>query len=197
MALVKCQVCDLALNRPGEKRPGTRCKDCKKDHCYKCAEVTGEFCEMRGMGKDFWQCKKCESKGDDMKTVIESMKLIKSELGTIRQSQEEQQTEREQVLEGLKAVEAVVKKLDRIEAVQETHEQRISTHDEEIKTNSLKREEGEKRIKKLEDQVRNIDPQTFDLRQCNAVAKEVREIEKKSKKRCLFQCAGGVRGGGE
>ena len=71
MALVKCQVCDLALNRPGEKRPGTRCKDCKKDHCFKCAEVTGEFCEtMREMGKDFWQCKKCESKGDDMKTVI-------------------------------------------------------------------------------------------------------------------------------
>ena len=114
------------------------------------------------------------------------MKLIKSELGTIRQSQEEQQTEREQVLEGLKAVEAVVKKLDRIEAVQETHEQRISTHDEEIKTNSLKREEGEKRIKKLEDQVRNIDPQTFDLRQCNAVAKEVREIEKRVKNVVFF-----------
>ena len=125
MGVDKCHLCDLALNRQGEKRPGIKCKQCKMEHCYKCAEMTIELCEMvRGMEKGFWTCNKCETKSTDRKSVLESMKLIKTEFCTIKEGQAEQQAEREQVVEGLKAVEAVAKKLERIEEVQESHDQR-------------------------------------------------------------------------
>ena len=72
-----------------------------------------------------------------MKAVLESMQSIKSELGTLKNGQAEQkaeqQAEREQVLEGLKAVETVVKRLERVEDVQEQQGQRLSTHDDAIK----------------------------------------------------------------
>jgi hypothetical protein len=52
MTLDKCHGCELALNREGERRPGIRCKECKDEHCNKCAGLTVELCEMmRSMEK--------------------------------------------------------------------------------------------------------------------------------------------------
>ena len=75
------------------------------------------------------------------------MQSIKSELGNIRHAQAEQQAERGQVLEGLKVVEAVAKRLERIEEVQEKQDQRLSKHEDAIDKNTRKREEGDERIK--------------------------------------------------
>ena len=136
MVLNKCQTCEVEMNKIGAKKTGIRCKECKDEHCHKCAGLTVELCEMMlKMEKGLWTCKQCEKKTADMKVVIESMNSIKSELCTIRQGQTEQQAEREQVLEGLEVVKAVAKKLDRIEEVQEKHEQRLASHDGEIKQN--------------------------------------------------------------
>ena len=117
--------------------------------------------------------------------MIESMNSIKSELSTIRQGQTEQQAEREQVLEGLKVVKAVAERMDWIE-VQEKQEQRLALHDGAIKKNSLKTDEGEKRISKLEEKMQKIDENAVDMRQCNAVAKEVRELMKRENNIVLF-----------
>ena len=65
---------------------------------------------MKTMGKSYWTCNECEGKDADMKAVLELMKSIKTEPSSIKEGQAEQQAEREQVLEGLKAVEAVAKK---------------------------------------------------------------------------------------
>ena len=183
MGVNNCHTCQLAMNRPGEKRPSIRCKECRNEHCNKCAEVVVEFCEMvKTMGKDFWTCKACESKTSDMKAVLETIKSIKED-------QAEQRAEREQVLQSLKTVEAVVKRVERVEEVQEIQEQRISKNEDAIKKHSQKREEGEKRLKKLEDQVEKIDQSPFDMRQCNAVAREVREMEKREKNVVFFNVA--------
>ena len=92
-----------------------------------------EFCEIvKTMGKEMWTCKECESKNADTKAVLESIKSIKSELSTIKEGQAEQQAERAeqqaeraQVLEGLKAVEAVAKRMDGLEKTQADQGERI------------------------------------------------------------------------
>ena len=194
MAPVKCHMCDLALNRQGEKRPGILCKGCKKEHCNKCAELPVEYCEMvKKMDMEVWTCSACEAKNTDLKAVLESMKLIKSELSPIKEGQAEQQAERveqqaerAQVLESLKAAKAVAKKLDKIEDVQGKHEQKLAQHDEAVKKNSRKCEQGEERITMLEEKLKKFDQNGFDLRRCNAVAKEVREIEKRERNVVIF-----------
>ena len=193
MGLDKCHTCDLAINRKGEGRPGIRCKDCKNGYCNKCAELTTDFCDIvKGMGKDIWNCKDCDTKSADMRAVLESMNTIKSELGTIKQGQAEQQVERAQVWEGLKAVKDVAIRMEKIEGVQEKQDQRLSTHEEAIKEITQKREEGEERIKKLEEQMQKIGQGGFGACQCNAVDREVREIEKREKNIVIFNVAESV-----
>ena len=187
MAVGKCHACGLKMNGLEERRPGIKCKQCKLEHCFKCAEITVEVCDaVRGMKKGFWTCNECETKSVDMKAVLESMKSIKTELSTIQQGQADQQSEREQVLESLKVVKAVAEKLDRIETVQESHENRLSSHDEEIKKNTKKREEEEERINRLEERMEKIDQNAMSMRQCNTVAREVREMEKREKRIVFF-----------
>ena len=121
--------------------------------------------------------------------VVESMKLIQSELGTIRDTQEKQEAERKKVLEELKVVEAVAKRMERVEERQDKQDQQLGKHDDALKKNSQKVEEGEKKMKKLEDRIERVektDQSSFDMRQCNAVAREVREMEKREKNIILF-----------
>ena len=74
------------MDRPGEKRPSIRCKQCKDEHCCQSAKVTSDFCTMmKGMGKSLWSCGECEAKETDMKAVLDSMRSIKSDLSTIHQ----------------------------------------------------------------------------------------------------------------
>ena len=125
---------------------------------------------MRSMEKSLWSCKECETKNADMKAVLESMKSIKTELTTIKEGQAE-------------VVEAVVKRLERVEDVQEKQEAlQLVTHEAAIKKNTKKVEEGDKRIKKMEEQVGKINRDMSDevkrMRQTNAVVREIREIEK-------------------
>ena len=126
------------------------------------------------MGKSFWTCKQCEGKAADFRSVINSINTIKTELTTLKKGQAEQQAEtskqqaeqnaeRAKVLDGLKAVEKVAKRLDQIEEVQVKHGQKLSTHDDalglhedSIKRIKSKAEEGEKRMKKMEDQIEKI-----------------------------------------
>ena len=77
---------------------------------------------VKRIGMEVWTCSGCEAKNADLKAVIKAMKSIKSELSTIKEGPAEQQAaraeqraERAQVLEGLKAVEAVAKKLEKID----------------------------------------------------------------------------------
>ena len=191
MGVDKCIKCELAMNRPGEKRPGICCKQCGKEHCNKCAGLPIELCEMmRGVDKGLFTCSECESKGADMKAVLELMHSIKTELGTIKSGQAEQQAERKQVLEGLEVVKEVAKRMERIEDVQEKQGQQLSKHEDAIKKNAHKTEEGEGRMKKLEEQVEKIGQsmsnENVKIRQTNAVVKEIRDIE--SKLRNLVLC---------
>ena len=157
------------------------------EHCNKCADVTKDLCAMmKGAGKSLWICADCEAKEADMKAVLDSMNAMKSELSTIKRGQSEQQVERTKVLEGLKKVEAVAKRMERVEVAQEEQEQRISKNEDASKKNTRKVEDGEKRITKVEERLENMDKGALDVRQCNAVAKEVREIEKREKNIVVF-----------
>ena len=169
MVLNKCHACELAVNREGERRPGIHCKECKNEHCNKCAGLTAEQCDMmRSMEKGFWSCKECETKNADLKAVLESMNSIKTELGTIKEGQAE-------------VVEAVAKRLDRIEDVQEKQERQLSTHEVAIKENTRKVEEGEKRTVMIEKKLEMINSDALNVKQINAVVRELRDIENSRK----------------
>ena len=146
--------------------------------------MTVELCEvMRKAGQDFFTGKKCQAKSADMKAVLESMQSIKSELGNIRNAQADQEAERGQVLEGLKAV---AKRHNRIEKVQEEQDQCLTKHDEAIDNNTRRREEGEEKIKKLKERMKKIDQNAIGMRQCKVVAREVREMEKRERRIVIF-----------
>ena len=138
-----------------------------------------EFCVIvKGMGKEMWTCKKCELKNSDMKTVIESMNSIKSELSTIKDGQAEQQTERARVLEGLKSVEAVVKRMDSIEKTQTDQGERLL--EQEVKTgkNAEKIEETARKTEAIEKRLAGMEGETVGVKVTNAVVRELREMEK-------------------
>ena len=79
MALEKCLKCDLAMDRKGEGRPGIRCKDCRNRHCFKCADLTVDFCDIvRDMGKDIWSCGDCEKKSADIFHLFSPFLRLKS-----------------------------------------------------------------------------------------------------------------------
>ena len=141
---------------------------------------------MKGMGKSIWSCAECEAKDADMRAVLTSMNQIKTKLNTIEKSQSDQEAERAKVLEGLKTVEEVAKRMGKIEEVQAKQEQKLTKHDEAIKKTTQRQEEDEQRIRKLEEQVKKVDHTGVNLRQCNAVVKEVREIEKRVKNVIVF-----------
>ena len=141
------------MDRQGEGRSSIRCKECKDEFCNQCAGETIDICTMmKSMGKSFWTCKGCEGKAADLKSVVNSISSIKTELNTLKKGQEKQQTERAEqqaeradhkaerakVLEGLKAVETVARRMEKVEE------------------------------------------------QCNAVAKEVREMERREKNVVIF-----------
>ena len=212
MAPTKCHVCDIVTNRQGESRPSILCKRCENEYCSKCAKVTVDICTMmKAVDKSFWTCNECEANEADLKAVVESIKMInqgqedqRAELRAIKKGQEEQraerakqQEEREKVLEGLKVVEVMAKKLERIAEKQELQEDRLAKHDDAIDKNARKLGEGENRIKMLEEQVEKIGKNSDekDMRQFNAVVQEVREIEKREKNFIIFNVqepAGGV-----
>ena len=187
MGLTKCHTCGLVMDRTGEKRPSVKCKQCKDEHCSQCAKVTVEFCAaMKGMGRSLWECSECEAKGDDMKSVIASMKSIQKELGSINDRQAKQEEDRKQILDGLKAVETVVKKMDKIESVQEDHEDRLTAQELAKQKSDDRMEEGLKRLEEVEKKLNdgslpNKNDGARDIRLTNAVVREVREIEKRDK----------------
>ena len=117
------------------------------------------------------------------------MKSIQTELGAIKDTQGKQEAEREKVLKGLKVVEALAKRMEHVEERQDKQDQQIAKHDDVLRKNSQKAEEGERKIKKLEDRMEKVektDQSAFDMRQCNAVAREVREMEKREKNVIFF-----------
>ena len=187
MAPAKCFICELALNRQGEKRPGILCKGCKKEHCSKCAELPAEYCEMvKRMSMEVWTCSTCEAKKADLKSVLTSIENLASEVKTIKNGQDEQQVERERVIEGLKVVENVAKKIESMESVQAAHEERLTAQETATKGNDDKITEGLKRLEEVEEKLKKMDNGNLTMRLTNAVVKEVREIERKEKNFVLW-----------
>ena len=126
-----------------------------------------------------------------MRAVLDSVKSMKTDLSAISKRQTAQEKVQEKVLEGLKVVESVAKRMEQVEERQDKQEQHLAKHDNEIGQNARKLQEGENRIKKLEERmeqsVKNNDGN--DARHFNAVVQEVREIEKREGNIILFNVA--------
>ena len=186
MALENCHVCELVINRNGEKRPAIKCKDCKEKFCFQCANLDLTLCQMmRDAGKDFWVCGSCEAKNADLKSVFNSIQSIQTEMSTIKKGQEEQQEERERVLAGLKVVETVMKKVENLESVQANQEERLAAQELAKQKSDEKMEAGLKRLEAVEKRLdegsiaNKTNEGSLNIRLTNAVVREVREIEKR------------------
>ena len=178
MECTKCKQCDLALNRKGENRPGVRCKDCKKESCAKCADVTAEFCKVvRTMGKEMWCCSDCESKTAVMKSVLEKIETLHTEMVDIKKGQEGQQAEQERVLEGIKVVETVVKRMEGLEKVQAEHGEKLVQQEASIRKNYEKIDQTELRTTAIEKRLETMKPDTVNVLQTNAIVRELRQME--------------------
>ena len=174
------------VNRKNENRPGICCPECKKWHCYKCADLSADQClVMKAMERCFWKCRECEEKAPDLKFVLDSIKSIHSELkkgqDELKKGQDDQQKERERVLEGLKVIETVATKIDQIEKVQEAHEEKLSDHTIKLQKGVENHEREKERITAIEERMDKIDAEALNVRQTNAVVREIREIEKREK----------------
>ena len=175
----KCSKCTIVVNRKNEGRPGVKCQECQVEYCFTCAELPAKFCEMmREMGKSMWKCKTCEEKSKNLQLVLES---LQQDMTTIKKGQEDQQAERQKVLEGLKQIDGVAQRIEQIEVVQTENKGRLDAHDEAIKKNSEKMKEMEKKNDEMEKRLKNMDGETPNVRQTNAVIREIREIEKREK----------------
>ena len=112
---------------------------------------------VRGMGKEMWKCLGCETKDKDIKSVLESIQNLHSEMKEIKQGQEDQQVERERVIEGLKVVESVAIRVDKIETMQASQETRISENEAGVQENAKHIEENRAKTADLEDRINKID----------------------------------------
>ena len=130
------------------------------------------------MDRCFWKCKECERKSTSLKEVMESIRSIRSEM---KKSQVDQEKEREKVLEGLKVMETVAIKIDKIEKVQEEHEERLNDHSAKIQKGAENLVVEKERITAVEERMNKIDADALNVRQTNAVVREIREIEKREK----------------
>ena len=140
---------------------------------------------MKAMERCFWKCQECEEKAPDLKFVLDSIKSIHSELkkgqDELKKGQDDQQKERERVLEGLKVIETVATKIDQIEKVQEAHEEKLSDHTIKLQKGVENLEREKERITAVEERMDKIDAEALNVRQTNAVVREIREIEKREK----------------
>ena len=139
---------------------------------------------VRGMGKEMWKCLGCETKDKDIKLVLESIQNLHSEMKEIKQGQEDQQVERERVIEGLKVVESVAIRVDKIETMQASQETRISENEVGVQENAKQIGENRAKTADLEERINKIDSDALNMRQTNAVVREIREIEKREKNVC-------------
>ena len=112
---------------------------------------------VRGMGKEMWKCLGCETKDKDIKSVLESIQNLHSEMKEIKQGQEDQQVERERVIEGLKVVESVAIRVDKIETMQASQETRISENEVGVQENAKQIEENRAKTADLEERINKMD----------------------------------------
>ena len=109
---------------------------------------------------------------------MESIRSIRSEM---KKSQIDQEKEREKVLDGLKVMETVAIKIDKIEKVQDEHEERLNDHSAKIQKGAENLVMEKERITAVEERMDKIDADALNVRQTNAVVREIREIEKREK----------------
>ena len=133
---------------------------------------------MKKMGKSMWKCRPCEEKCKNLQSVLES---LQQDMITIKKGQEDQQAERVKVMEGLEQIKDVANKIDGIEKVQNENIARLDAHDDAIQKNTEKMKEMEKKANDMEQRVKSLDGETVNIRQTNAVVREIREIEKREK----------------
>ena len=200
MGIANCEKCQLVTNRKGEGRPGLKCPECNKDFCYNCAEMAPELCRMmRDLENSFWKCKECITKGKSLQSTLESIQhelstikkgqseqlgereKVIEELNSIKKGQEEAHAERRQVIEGLKKVEDIAKRMDKVEEAQAANKTRLDEQAETIRANTEEVEKVTKKTKELEGRIEKMDGEAPNIRQTNAVVKEIREIEKREK----------------
>ena len=182
MTLDKCRDCDLVINRKGEKRPAIRCKTCRSNVCFQCAVLDASLCEMmRNAGQEFWGCQSCEAKSADLKSVLDSIQNIHSEMVVIKENQDGQKVEQERMLEGIKVVESVVKRMEDIEKTQADHGERIIAQETSTRQNRDKIDETEKRTTAIEKRLEKMSENAVNVKQTNAIIRELKDLEKKGR----------------
>ena len=179
MTLDKCRVCELVINRKGEKRPAIRCKTCKENVCFQCAGLETSLCEMmRNSGQALWECSSCGAKSADLKSVLDSIQNIHSEMVDIKKNQDGQKVEQERMMEGIKKVETVVCRIEEIEKVQAGHEKRLDEQEARTLKNTKNIGETEQRTTAVEKRLERLESDGVSVKQTNAIIRELRAIDK-------------------
>lgn len=99
----------------------------------------------------------------------------------IKKGQEGQQAEQKRVLEGIKVVETLVKRMEEIEKTQADHGERLSEQEASTRKNAEKIIETENKTSALERRIEGMDSDAVSVKQINAVVRELRDMDNSRK----------------
>ena len=85
------------------------------------------------------------------------------------------------VLEGLKVVESVANRIEAVETVQAAHTEKLIAQEADIQKNTMEIVAEKMKVAAVEERLNQIDNDALNIRQTNAVVREIREIEKREK----------------
>ena len=191
MASPLCSSCEASTT---DENGCINCFDCKNKFCSTCSGMPPDLCKsLKLLTGCSWKCKACVAKKDELKSLLETMQSkIQSE---IRLGHEENKKEREKIIEGLKSLESVSRRVDTVEEKQAEIKENMEKDRQERKSEitEINKEFGrfttvsaqvskiqesvtsqDERISKIENRTEEHHPGKPDVRQTNAIIREIR-----------------------
>ena len=212
MASPSCSNCETSTT---DENDCINCFDCKNKFCSTCSGMPLDlYKSLKLLTGCSWKCKTCVAKKDELKSLLETMQskietmqskneTMQSKIQSeIRLGHEENKKEREKIMEGLKSLESVSRRVDTVEEKQAEIKENMEKDRQERKSEitEINKEFGrfttvsaqvskiqesvtsqDERISKIENRTEEHHPGKPDIRQTNAIIREIREIESRGK----------------
>ena len=142
------------------------CKgECKQDFCYMCADLKPQQCEMlNGTLGSSWKCKTCRKNNSQLTNSSDLNGILLAMKNSMEEDRQERRTQISEINEKLHSISGLTTKVEKIETEIATHDDRLSKLETKIETKIEKSKPGE-----------------IDVRQTNAIIRELREIESREK----------------
>ena len=130
-----------------------------------CADLKPQQCEMlNGTLGSSWKCKTCRKNNSQLTNLSDLNGILLAMKNSMEEDRQERRTQISEINEKLHSISGLTTKVEKIETEIATHDDRLSKLETKIETKIEKSKPGE-----------------IDVRQTNAIIRELREIESREK----------------